>query len=127
VAAAATGVLLVFFAEKGNITVYVLAVEDTDVETAIDREAVESYLGRYRNSALGEINLQLDGEALLMNAGEFSAHLRRRISEDDQPATYTVTDVPLTGTPVRLAKDESGAPILILGEGVTEYTFQKVE
>ena len=92
----------------------------------VDPEAVQPYEGRYANDALGEITLDLQDGRLVVDAGAFSSELLPRL-DGQGITTYVSLHQPITGQPFRLTEDEAGNPVVILGEGVTEYTFEKAD
>jgi CubicO group peptidase (beta-lactamase class C family) len=94
---------------------------------AVDPAAVESHLGRYRNEALGEVSLTLEDADLYLDAGEFRTRLLPLLNDEEAIEGYLLQDPPLTGLQVKLAQDDNGAPTLVLGQGVVEYTFEQLE
>ena len=103
-----------------------LAELQGQIQDSVDPEAVAPYLGRYRNEALGEVTLSLEEGALLLDAGEFQAEVRPRVSEEGE-VSYLTYSFPLAGLPLKLEEDAEGNPTLVLGASVNEYTFTKVE
>ena len=93
----------------------------------IDPDAVTPYLGRYTNDALGEIIIELEDGNLIMDVGEFRSELRLKADEDGEVTGYILSDGVGLGTPLQFSGVDEGNPIVVLGEGVDEYTFQKVE
>jgi CubicO group peptidase (beta-lactamase class C family) len=93
----------------------------------IDPAVVEPFLGTYTNPALGDITLSLEGESLLVDAGEFVATLLPYEGEDARESQYLMIDMALAGLGFRLITDEAGEPTLVVGAGAIEYTFTPVE
>ena len=62
-----------------------------------------------------------------MDTGEFVSELRANLNEDADENEYITFDMPLTGVNVNLRMDETGAPIVVIGAGAVEYTFDQVE
>jgi hypothetical protein len=73
---------------------------------------------------LGEIELTLQDDRLMLDAGEFALELR---AVDGQPERYLTYDQPLLGLPVHLDEAETGEAQVILGAGVVEYAFTPLE
>ena len=92
----------------------------------IDDESVAPYLGQYSNDVLGEITIQLEDGELIMDVGEFRSRIRAKAGEEGKDARYILSDSVLLGFPIKFAESDSSNPIVVLGVGVVEYTFQKV-
>ncbi len=103
-----------------------LAQLNEQVQDAVDPQAVEPWLGEYRNEALGEVTLFMSGEQLIMDAGEFSAELRPVLDTQGEFDGYITYGPPLMGLPLSLEQGEEGRPYLMLGEGAISYEFQPV-
>jgi CubicO group peptidase (beta-lactamase class C family) len=97
-----------------------------------DPAAVAPYLGRYSNPALGEIDLDLEGAKLVLDAGELRSELQP-VGDPTSPVdVYIFTDPPLAGAPVSilLRLDAGGDPEIaatIRGETDETYVFTRVE
>jgi hypothetical protein len=89
----------------------------------VDARAVAGHLGTYRNESLGQVTLSRDGDALRLDVGEFAMTVRSAGGLEGMPTAYVVVDGPLPGTAVDLQLDEQGQPLLVFGQGVTEYRF----
>ena len=61
-----------------------------------------------------------------MDVGEFRTRLRSKAGDDGVHASYILSDSTLLGLPLQLVESNTGNPIVVLGVGVVEYTFQKV-
>lgn len=59
---------------------------------------------------------------LTFDAGEFVTALWRSTEQDDADV-YFMADPPLAGDRVRLTLSEDGDPRVVIGLGLTEYTF----
>lgn len=109
-------------------------VEQTEVALAefeatlreVRPEAVEPFVGNYQNEALGEVTLALEGDTLILDAGEFASELRPVVDEAGEPDGYIFYSAPLAGFPARLQR-EAGEPVVVLGEGAVAYTFTRLE
>lgn len=99
--------------------------------SAVDPATVEPFLGNYTNPALGEVELRLEEETLVMDAGEFTLEVRAQTAAEDaaeSPADrYIIYSAPLIGELVQLVANEAGEPTLILGQGAVQYQFEPVE
>jgi CubicO group peptidase (beta-lactamase class C family) len=101
----------------------------------VDAAAVAPYLGRYTNSALGEVQLRLEGERLVLDAGEVRSALRPLVDEAGQVTAYVFADPPLAGapTPVTLRQGADGRPEVVVTvegenpEATQTYVFTQVE
>ncbi len=96
---------------------------------AVDPAAVEAYTGTYRNAALGDLTLILDGETLLVDVGEFALPLLPLAKEDnpDELAGYMAMEPPLLGLVFELAENDAGELTIAFGQGATAYTFERME
>ncbi|MCE7988423.1 MAG: class A beta-lactamase-related serine hydrolase [Caldilinea sp. CFX5] len=92
----------------------------------VEPNQIQPYLGRYTNTALGDINIRLEDSKLFLDAGEATVELRAWVDEQGQVEKYLIQTPPLVGIPVKFKADGSGSPRLILGNGVTRYTFTPV-
>ena len=107
-----------------------MAARETIAELAgqlveIDDESVAPYLGQYSNDVLGEMTIELENGELIMDVGEFRSRIRSKAREDGGDASYILSDSVLLGLPIKFVESVSSNPIVVLGVGVIEYTFQK--
>lgn len=91
---------------------------------AYDAEAAAALVGTYSNEALGTVVLSIQDDALIADAGEFTAVLRPAQGENDEPNTWMAINAPLTGQ--RLAFDPD-ALTLTLDITTDQYVFARVE
>lgn len=89
----------------------------------VDPRQLQANVGFYHNDALGDINIEVIGNHLFMDVGEALTQLRPRLNQQGQLDKYVIYDPPLLGIPVEFKRDAQGNPIVILGDGVTEYVF----
>jgi CubicO group peptidase (beta-lactamase class C family) len=95
---------------------------------AVDPAVVSPYLGRYVNSALGEVELKLQNGSLDFDAGEIRSELQPRMDDAGQVVAYVFTDPPLAGAPgaVTLRQSAAGLPEIVAtveGDGAETYVF----
>ncbi|MCC6312813.1 MAG: serine hydrolase [Thermomicrobiales bacterium] len=88
----------------------------------LDPAAVESFVGTYRNDALGEIAIRLKQGTLILDAGEFSAELRPSPTPDAQPGDYIAVSPPLTGLRVTL-EERGGGPVVVVHDTASADTY----
>lgn len=93
---------------------------------AVEPEQVEPYLGRYRNEALGEIALHLEGDRLYLDAGAFRTEVRA-MDGDEETGGYIVLGAPVSALPLSLEEDEEGRPVVKVGEGALSYVFTRID
>jgi CubicO group peptidase (beta-lactamase class C family) len=95
----------------------------------VDLDTVQRYPGTYTNAALGTAVVELeDGKLYVMVGGYRTDVLPVMEANDPNTVDYYITmQPPLTGFALRFVEDDSGAVRLVLGQGVTEYTFTPVE
>lgn len=93
----------------------------------IDAQAVEPYLGRFANEALGAIELSLVDGKLMLDAGEFVTQLKAKVDDDGGLAGYMQIDPPLQGVLYKFEQAADGAGTIVLGEGAVKYTFVAAE
>jgi len=101
----------------------------TRLRDAVDPAAVEPYLGTYHNAALGTLELRMDEDALIADAGEFAVPLLP-FAERDDPETlagYLATEAPIAGLLFEFEENDAGAPVVKFGQGAVAYTFARVE
>ena len=92
----------------------------------VDASAAEPFMGRYRNEALGEVRVRLEGGTLILDAGEFASELRPIVDDAGEPDGYIFYEAPLAGLPVRFQR-EAGQPVVVVGEGAVAYTFTRLQ
>lgn len=113
-----------FYLEQIDKQVQELAAQIGD---ELDESAIDSHLGRFTNPALGDIVLMLDGDRLLLDAGEFVTELRPKVDGKGELQGYIQLDPPLQGLVYKFDAADDGAPIIVLGEGADVYTFVRSE
>ncbi len=91
-----------------------------------EAEAVEAFVGRYHSDELGEVFVGFSEGRLMLNAGEFETELRLQTGANNAEDTYVTYDPPLAGLPVYFRENDAGEPIMVIGFGIVEYTFNKV-
>jgi hypothetical protein len=87
-----------------------------------DPEEVKPYLGTLVNDALGSIEMRLEGDELILDAGEFQTRLRPHTDDTGKQDGYIALDPPLQ-TLYKFELGDDGTPKIVLGGGVVEYTF----
>jgi CubicO group peptidase (beta-lactamase class C family) len=92
----------------------------------VDVATVRPYLGQYVNQALGEITLSLEGDALILDAGEFRTALRQLKAVPAGGFGFLAADPPLTGLAVDLRRSPAGQPMVVIRSpsGFEEYAFE---
>ena len=91
----------------------------------VDPSAVAPYLGRYTNTALGEVTISLRGDRLLFDAGELWLELRPVAGEEDAFLFY---DGPI-GSPsdsLTFRDGAGGPPAMVMVVGELTYSFEAV-
>jgi CubicO group peptidase (beta-lactamase class C family) len=91
-----------------------------------DEDDTADYVGHYHNDELGEVRVSFEDDALMLNAGEFVTELRLQTGGDDEEEVYLTYSPPLAGLPIRFVEGDEGMQ-LVIGTGVVEYVFDKVE
>jgi CubicO group peptidase (beta-lactamase class C family) len=81
------------------------------------------YLGHYQNEELGALQLVQADDRLLLVINALRVELRPQIDTPVDAGRYVIYSPPLAGIPVQLTHNESGEPVVVLGAGVTQYTF----
>jgi CubicO group peptidase (beta-lactamase class C family) len=106
-----------------------LALAPVAEAVAVDPAVVTPYLGRYSNDALGEVVLRLEGETLILDSGELVMEVRAHMDDAGAPSGYVIYSFigPVLGLPVKLVNDETGKPVLILGQDVVQYEFTMLQ
>ncbi len=62
-----------------------------------------------------------------MDVGEFRSEVRSKADEDGEVTGYILSDGWVLGFPLQFVQSETGDSIVVLGAGVVEYKFRKVE
>jgi CubicO group peptidase (beta-lactamase class C family) len=98
----------------------------------VDPTAVNPYLGRYANPALGEIELTLRDGALVLNTGELRTELLPLADEAGTIVGYMMVDPPLAGAPIAisLAQGADARPEItaeVIGDAAETYVFTVLE
>ncbi|MBC8098680.1 MAG: beta-lactamase family protein, partial [Armatimonadetes bacterium] len=101
-----------------------LAEIQAQLQPSLDKEVITPYLGTFSNDLLGDITLSLDGERLIMDAGEFTSELRAGI-DDEGETYYILIDPPLAGIPLDLVESEAGVPTIQIDIVTDVYTFTR--
>ena len=93
--------------------------------SAVEWAEVETLLGPYSNTDLGEVEVSYSDGSLIMDAGEFSLEFRSTKNLDGATAQFVATSGLLVGMPLApsLKRPEQA---LVFGEGATEYLFTAV-
>jgi len=91
----------------------------------VDADAVAAYLGLYTNAALGTLELALNDGLLTADAGEFQLQLLPHADAQGTVDSYVSVTTGL-GLSLRLAEDDGGRPIILIGSGSAEYRFDRV-
>jgi len=94
---------------------------------AIDEAAVAPFVGEFYNPILGGMVLTLEEGELFADIGEFVTRIVPKTDDAGEPDGFVAFDPPVAGGAFRLEMDEAGNPVVILGEGLTEYTFELVK
>jgi CubicO group peptidase (beta-lactamase class C family) len=93
----------------------------------IDPDEAAPYVGTWTNAALGEITVELSDDGIVtLDAGEFVTEVRARVNDEGETVIF-MYDPPLAGLPLELGEDEDGGPLIIMGGGVNEYAFERIE
>jgi CubicO group peptidase (beta-lactamase class C family) len=113
------------------ITAVIAAIAQQRVElqrqlAPLDPAAVAPYLGRYTHDVLGEVDIELGDETLILDAGEFRAELRPL---PDAGMTYLTSDLPLPGPATVTFTEDDGAPVMTFTDPTTReaYAFTFVD
>lgn len=98
----------------------------TQLADAVDLEAVRPFLGQYVNQALGEVTLRLEGNALVLDAGELQTALRQLKESAAGGISFLAADPPIAGLEVTLRRSKDGQPSVVVRSpsGFEEYTFE---
>lgn len=91
----------------------------------LDRAPLEPWLGTFRNDVLGAITFGFQGEAVVLDVGEFDVEVRAR-RDDDGEIDYVGYTPPLVGLELHL-EESADRPVVRIGEGAIRYEFQKEE
>ena len=90
-------------------------------------DTVAPFLGDWRNDALGPVTLYLDGETLLLDTGDFTSEVRPFAVADADAGRHVLFHMPLAGLSVHLGSDDDGSRQIVLGSGVAEYVFTRID
>jgi CubicO group peptidase (beta-lactamase class C family) len=89
----------------------------------IDPVAVAPYLGRYTHDVLGEVEVALDGETLILDAGEFRAELQLLRNAGPEGTTYLTSDLPLSGVATVTFSEEDEGPVMTFIDPTTSEAY----
>jgi len=84
----------------------------------LDVEFFQDYVGTWTNPELGSINIRIEDDTLLMDAGEWVSEIRPILNDAGEIDSYLLYELPATGVPVEFVDGE-----IVLGVGVVEYRF----
>ncbi len=109
-----------------------LAEQTKRPETLADEvnvDAVRRYIGEYTNDALGPMQIELDDMTLMVTIGDYQSPVLPLMKEDEPDVVdyYVTLEPPLAGLPLRFGTGDTGRQQVVLGYGVTEYTFTPLE
>jgi CubicO group peptidase (beta-lactamase class C family) len=95
----------------------------------VDPRAVAPFLGRYTHDVLGEVEVALDGEALILDAGEFRAELQPLRDPGPGGTTYLTSDLPLSGVATVMFSEEGEGPVMTFTDPTTgeAYVFTPMD
>lgn len=99
---------------------------DERIAGALDPAEVEPFVGAYTNAALGDLTLTLDDGGAVANFGEIVSAIVPFNTQEGARDGFILADPPVPGLALRLIMDGE-TPTLVLGEGLTAYTFTPVE
>jgi hypothetical protein len=88
-----------------------------------DPVAVAPYLGRYTHDVLGEVEVALDGERLILDAGEFRAELQLLRNAGPEGTTYLTSDLPLSGVATVTFSEEGEGPVMTFTDPTTSEAY----
>jgi CubicO group peptidase (beta-lactamase class C family) len=91
---------------------------------AYDAEAAAALVGTYSNDVLGTVVVSIQNDALIADAGEFTAVLRPAQGENDEPNTWMAINAPLAG---QRLKFDPEALTLTFDITTDQYVFERVE
>jgi CubicO group peptidase (beta-lactamase class C family) len=120
-------------AEVDTMVTFAYAEMIRSLETAfgdlveVAPEQVEPFTGIYFNEALGQVELRLEDDQFVLDAGEFATTVRARIDDMGEVERFYFYGPPLLGFPMQIEESEAGEPQMILGEGAVRYLFTLVE
>ena len=96
---------------------------------SVDETVVQPFTGDFSNDALGDLRIELVDGKLYFDVGEIRTELLP-VTDEDNPEEirhYLMMDGPTGGSPVRFEVDDAGDIVPVLGEGVVEYRYTRVE
>lgn len=99
---------------------------DAQIDGELDPAEVEPFVGAYTNAALGNLTLMLDASGAVVDFGEFVSTLVPFDTEAGERDGFMLADPPIAGLALRLVMDGE-TPTVVMGEGLTEYTFTPAE
>ena len=94
---------------------------------ALDEAAVAPFVGSYGSATVGRLEMSLEDGKLMADFGEFVTSIVPKTDDKGEPDNYVAFDPPLAGFPFKLQMTDDGTPNVIIGEGLTEYTFAPVQ
>ena len=94
---------------------------------ALDEAAVAPFVGSFSSPVLGALEMSLVDGKLMADFGEFITSVVPKTNDKGEPDNYVSFDPPLAGFPFRFETAADGTPNVIIGAGLTEYTFTPVQ
>lgn len=86
-------------------------------------QQVAPFLGSYRNTDLGAVDLRWEREALIFDIGESRTELHPLPAGEEEH--YIAVDAPLIGLPIHLTRNTRGEPMLIYQGEAGVYPFER--
>ena len=90
-----------------------------------DAKAIEGLASRYRNDALGELEVKREGDKAVFDVGSFQSAVATQSQEDGSLSFVTIDPSAVGFSFVRAVKD--GVRRLVVRDGQHEYVFEEVK
>ncbi len=103
------------------------SVTNANISAALDLDFFADFVGSYANTELGVVDVYIDGEAVIMDAGEFTMQVRAELDADGNLAGYIFYEVPLPGLPIVFEFDADGTPQLVIDIVTDRYVFTRID
>ena len=100
---------------------------DQRFNTELNLDLFRPFLGEWRNDALGDLAIRVEGETVVADFGEYETRLWELLPQTASSASeplYVSVDAPIAGQ-VLLRFRESQPLQIVFGSGVTEYVFTR--
>jgi CubicO group peptidase (beta-lactamase class C family) len=125
---------LVFEQEADSIRNFEFAIEqgkqsaeEADFSAELDLAIFEPFIGTYSNPGLGTVEIRVEDDTVIVDAGEFESELRASLDEEGEVESYLLYNAPLTGLEMEFEVGDDKTRQLVIDIVTDQYVFTATE